>query len=130
MQRWHKVQAGRIVASCECATGEAAEVLLRPDDSAYVVSDADWRRTHWKRVFAGGRGRTIATRERRITAVNEARTRSARARRKLRTLKARMERNAQRAEQQGRDCHAAMIRGRAQLEVLAHKLLWRSNGVS
>lgn len=57
--RWHKLRHGRIVASCECVTGDAAEVLLsrdRTDDGKFdggglIVSDAQWRGTMYRKAL-------------------------------------------------------------------------------
>lgn len=49
MNRWHKLRHGRIVASCECVTGDAAEVLLDPSPLDLIVSDAQWRGTYYRR---------------------------------------------------------------------------------
>lgn len=51
MQRWHKLRHGRIVASCECVTGDAAEVLLAPTPAELIVSDAQWRGTMYRRTL-------------------------------------------------------------------------------
>lgn len=60
MNRWHKVVHGRIVASCECVTGDAAAVLLGDDrrgrDGTYrtdglIVSDAQWRGTMYRKAL-------------------------------------------------------------------------------
>lgn len=51
MQRWHKLRHGRIVASCECVTGDAAEVLLAPTPVELIVSDAQWRGTMYRRTL-------------------------------------------------------------------------------
>lgn len=42
---------GRIVASCECVTGDAAEVLLAPTPVELIVSDAQWRGTMYRRTL-------------------------------------------------------------------------------
>lgn len=50
MQRWHKLRHGRIVASCECVSGDAADVLLAPHTpTESIVSDAQWRGTYYRR---------------------------------------------------------------------------------
>lgn len=60
MQRWHRVRNGRIVASCECATGDAAEVLLHLDErnaegqyngGGLIVSDAQWREKMYRKAL-------------------------------------------------------------------------------
>ena len=52
MQRWHKLARGRIVASCECATGDAAEVLLAPvTPEQLIVTDAMWRGTMYRKAL-------------------------------------------------------------------------------
>lgn len=52
MNRWHKLRYGRIVASCECRTGDAADVLLAPHlPTEMIVSEADWRALHHRRAL-------------------------------------------------------------------------------
>lgn len=64
MQRWHKLWRGRIVASCECATGDAAEVLLRPTRKELIVSDAMWRRTMYRKALIRQERRTMGAEQR------------------------------------------------------------------
>lgn len=50
--RWHKLRGGRIVQSCECGTGDGADVLLAPiQPTELIVSDAQWRGTQYRRAL-------------------------------------------------------------------------------
>lgn len=51
MQRWHKLRHGRIVASCECKTGDGADVMLNPSPIDLIVSDAQWRGTMYRKAL-------------------------------------------------------------------------------
>lgn len=52
MTRWHKLRYGRIVASCECVSGDAADVLLAPHTpTELIVSDAQWRGTMYRKAL-------------------------------------------------------------------------------
>lgn len=64
VNRWHKLRYGRIVASCECVSGDAAEAMLAPHfPNELIVSDADWRTLHHRRALMR-RGVTLTTEQR------------------------------------------------------------------
>lgn len=52
MTRWHKLRYGRVVASCDCGSGDEADALLAPHlPNELIVSDADWRALHHRRAL-------------------------------------------------------------------------------
>ena len=55
MRRWHKVRTGRIVASCECETGDGAEAMLAPTKYDKLMSDEDWRAMGHRGALRGWR---------------------------------------------------------------------------
>lgn len=57
--RWHKLLAGRIVASVDAPTGDEAERALAPSGGEMVVSDADWRAMHHRRRLRPFGGRIV-----------------------------------------------------------------------